>query len=72
VASWREIVLPTEEILERALPEGVIDPGGQVEGFLHFAKVDVEESRDRFRADLVNARDGDVFGTITTRFTVED
>ena len=69
---WREIDLPTEEMLERALPEGVIDPGGQVEGFLYFEKVDVEEPRVRLRADLVNARDGDIFGTITIPFTVQE
>jgi hypothetical protein len=31
---WREISLPTEEMLEQALPEGVVDHGGQMEVFI--------------------------------------
>jgi len=44
--------LPTDSMLERALPEGVLANGGSVSGFLYFQKVDVRESRATFQAGL--------------------
>ena len=44
--------LPTVSMLERALPEGVLENGGSVSGFLYFQKVDARESRATFHAGL--------------------
>jgi hypothetical protein len=52
---WREIELPTEEMLELALNEGVLEDGGEVTGFLYFEKVDPETRQVRFKAELSNA-----------------
>jgi hypothetical protein len=49
--AWRA-GLPTDSMLERALPEGVLEDGGSVSGFLYFQKVDVRESRATFQAGL--------------------
>jgi hypothetical protein len=49
--AWRE-GLPTDSMLERALPEGVLENGGSVSGFLYFQKVGVRESRATFQAGL--------------------
>jgi len=49
--AWRA-GLPTDSMLERALPEGVLENGGSVSGFLYFQKVDVRESRATFQAGL--------------------
>ena len=49
--AWRA-GLPTDSMLERALPEGVLENGGSVSGFLYFQKVDVRESRATFHAGL--------------------
>ena len=66
-----DIELPTDEMLNRALPEGVLESGGSVEGFVYFEKVTEDVPRVTFRADLVNANTGDVFGEIRVPFTVE-
>lgn len=68
---YRDIELPTQEMVEQVLPEGVIDPGGSVSGFLYFERVDPEAPRVRFRADLANARTGETFGEVSIPFTVE-
>lgn len=68
--AWESIALPTEEMVAEVLPEGVLEPGGRVEGFLYFEHVDPEAPRVRFRADLTNADTGEVFGEISIPFTV--
>ncbi|MDT0631680.1 hypothetical protein RQM47_02885 [Rubrivirga sp. S365] len=70
--AYREIALPTEEMVREALPEGVIDPGGRVSGFLYFERVPPSAPRVRFRADLVDARTGETFGEISIPFVVEE
>lgn len=67
---WVEIPLPTRGMLEWALPEGVIRPGGHVEGFFYFERVDPEEPYVVFRADLVTD-DGQRFGEVRIPFNVE-
>ena len=44
--------LPTASMLDRALPEGVLENSGTASGFLYFQKVDVRESRATFLAGL--------------------
>lgn len=68
---WERTELPTPEMLARVLPEGVLAPGGRVEGFLYFEKVDPGvTSRLRYRAALVNARTGERFATVSVPFLV--
>jgi hypothetical protein len=67
---WREIELPTPAMLERALPEGRIEAGGSVEGFLYFEKVNPEVNRVEFRMDLHNAERGREMGTLEIPFIV--
>lgn len=62
---WREVDLPTEEMLERALPEGVIQAGGRVTGTLYFEPVEPESGTVEFRFDLVNSKDSEVFGSVS-------
>jgi hypothetical protein len=68
---WQQIELPTHEMLNEALPDGVIKPGGRVSGFLYFQEVDDKLPRVRFEYDLVNASNGNIFGTITIPLLVE-
>ena len=70
--AYREIALPTEEMVREALPEGVIDPGGRVSGFLYFERVPPTAPRVRFRADLADAQSGETFGEISIPFVVEE
>ena len=43
---------PSADMLDRALPEGVLENSGTASGFLYFQKVDVRESRATFLAGL--------------------
>ena len=43
---------PTASMLDRALPEGVLEKGGTASGFLYFQKVDAREDRATFLAGL--------------------
>lgn len=67
---WKRVDLPTPEMLNKALPEGVIQPGGSISGFLYFEKVDPNEPMVKFRADLVNARTNQAFGQVSIPFEV--
>jgi hypothetical protein len=62
---WREVDLPTEEMLEQALPEGVIQPGGRVSGTVYFQPVDPRAGLVQLRFDLVNGENGEVFGAVS-------
>ena len=62
--------LPTADMLARALPEGVVEPGGSVAGFLYFAGVGNDVARVGLRADLVNADTGQLRVSLTLPFVV--
>lgn len=71
---WRRsrvrVELPTPEMLRRALPEGVLEAGGELEGFLYFEKIpgSVAGERVRFHADLLDAMTGERFATLHIPF----
>ncbi len=69
-SGYRRIELPTEDMLERALPEGVVEPGGRVGGFLYFQRIK-GAGPFTFNADLVDARSGERFGGIVIPFVAE-
>lgn len=62
--------LPTRDMLRRALPEGVLEDGGSVAGFVYFQNVSGREHSVTLRARLVDARTGEQFGTLDIRFGV--
>jgi hypothetical protein len=68
---WATIDLPTQEMLLRALPEGMIRDGGYVSGFVYFERVPESEPRVTVQMDLVGARSGNRFGRITIPFRVK-
>jgi hypothetical protein len=68
---WARIPLPTTEMLRLALPEGVLSSGGQLEGWIYFERIPKNFSQVTFRADLINAKTGRIFGEIRIPFTVE-
>jgi len=61
---WDRVPLPTDRMLEQAIPEGVLEPGGSISGFLYFEPVDPEEQQVTFRTNLVDAARGHAFGEI--------
>ncbi len=69
---WENTALPTETMLERALPEGVLMSGGSATGFVYFEKVDPGVvDRVRFRYDLENPAAGYIFGEIRIPLILE-
>jgi hypothetical protein len=67
---WREVELPTIEMLQEALPDGAIEPGGMVSGFLYFEPVGPDTPKVSFRMDIADARQGEIFGNIHIPFLV--
>lgn len=67
---WAQFQLPTREMLRLALPDGVVDVGGYVSGFLYFQNISTKEQRVKFIAKLINAVNGDLMGTVSMPFKV--
>lgn len=70
---WRTMLrvnLPSDDMIQKALPEGVLDPGGRITGFVYF-----EELRDSLHTDftfrLIDAVTGEPFGVLEVPFIVE-
>lgn len=63
LAQW-PVSLPTEDMVRRAIPEGVLAPGGEVSGFLFFQDVPQGMESVTFQFDLVDADSEQQFGTV--------
>ena len=55
-------------MLSEALPEGVVQDGGSVSGFVYFQSVTGRESAVQFEMNLVDASGGEAFGVIAIPF----
>lgn len=64
------ITLPTGDMVQKALPEGVLQPGGRITGFLYFEEVE-DTSRVTFVARLVDADTNEWIGSVEIPFDVE-
>jgi hypothetical protein len=62
--------LPTRDMLNRALPEGTLEDGGVVTGFLYFQGVADRERSVTLQAQLVDANSGEPFGSLNIPFEV--
>jgi hypothetical protein len=56
--------LPTEDMIRKALPEQVLEPGDRIRGFLYFDDIDFDDDRGMFVANLVNAATEEPVATI--------
>jgi hypothetical protein len=54
--AFRRVSLPTGDMVQKALPEGVLQAGGRITGFLYFEAADFARDRGTFLFDLVDAR----------------
>lgn len=68
--TWVDIELPTGDMIQKALPEGVLDPGGRVTGYLYFQNVKRDAGLVEFTQELVSAEGRDI-GTVRIPFEVE-
>jgi hypothetical protein len=75
-ADLRSTIRPTMEMLNFALPEGIIDAGGSVSGFLYFQQVRPGTESVTLRGTLVSLGTSDsspggaIFGEISIPYTV--
>jgi hypothetical protein len=63
--------LPTTDMYEKALREGVLENDHQLSGFLYFQKIDKKVPRISFNAKLVDAKTGEIFGILSLPLTIE-
>lgn len=68
--AWCEEPLPTKDMVKRELPEGRLENGGTVAGFLYFQGVADRERQVILQAQLVDASTGEKFGELTIPFQV--
>jgi len=61
--AWVE-PLPTREMMNDALPEGVLRPGGSIGGFVYFQNVAPREGNLTFVANVLDAETQETMGTI--------
>ncbi|MCL4401459.1 MAG: hypothetical protein M1436_02165 [Acidobacteria bacterium] len=67
---WQQS-LPTGDMVSKAVPEGVLDDGGRITGFLYFQKVPKGVASATLSFDLVDANTGRKLTTIHIPFTVK-
>jgi hypothetical protein len=67
---WAQRRIAMDEIRRHALPEGVVEPGGQVTGFVYFEDVDEDAARVSFHAELPNPGSGLSATSLTVPFDV--
>jgi hypothetical protein len=62
--------LPTADMLNNALPEGTLEPGGRLQGFLYFQGVGQREDAVTLQMKLVDVETGESFGALDIPFQV--
>jgi hypothetical protein len=68
---YLRVPLPTSEMIRLALPEGALDPGATVEGFLYFDRVKRKAGRVTFEATIVTAFSGERLGVVAIPFVAD-
>ena len=68
---WDGRAGPSAPMVENGLPEGVLDPGGALSGFLYYERVPADAHEVTLRAELVAAGSGQRFGEVSIPFVVE-
>ena len=61
--------LPAGEMVDQALPEGDLEPGGTVAGFLYFERVPDSTRKVAFRFKMMDGKTREAFGSIEIPLT---
>lgn len=69
---WADVELPTAEMLERVIPEGVLEPGGYVDGVLFFEHVPEDARGLMLRAELRSPETDQVLARFEIPLVVEE
>ena len=67
-SAYRTVELPTKDMRQLALPEGVLKPGEKITGFLFFDDLDDDISDVEFDVQLVDAATRRRFGVVEIPF----
>lgn len=68
VTRYAQVALPTADMVQRALPEGVISTGGHAEGFVYFEAFRRGAKTLTLSVDIVDAVSGTTLGTAQIPF----
>jgi hypothetical protein len=68
VTVYRRVELPTVDMLQRALPEGVLAAGGSAAGFVYFEALDRDAGIVTLNVNVVDAATGETIGTVSIPF----
>jgi hypothetical protein len=68
VTVYTDVALPTPEMLQRALNEGAIEPGGAAGGFVYFKRIRRGEQILTLHVDIIDQASGNVVGTANIPF----
>lgn len=65
-------VLPTPQMIARALPEGVLDPGGRLDGYVYFEKPQQKQGTGvNLRVELRSVDGSEPFISVTLPFVLD-
>ncbi len=68
--AWR-VGLPTQDMMVQALPEGVVEPGGKVAGFLYMEHKPKDGKYSKFIGQIVNAETQETLGNISVPIEID-
>lgn len=66
----RLLNLPTAEMLAAALPEGILEDGAEISGFLYFEELERRERPISLRVELIDAASGQSMSMVAMPFQV--
>jgi hypothetical protein len=69
--AYQRVSLPTGDMIQKGLPEGVLGPGGRITGFLYFEALEDVRHIDLV-FDLIDATTEERFGRIDIPFVYDD
>jgi hypothetical protein len=67
-SAYRNIELPTQDMIRQALPEGVLSPGQTIQGFVYFEDLDDDITDVMFSMPLLDTSGRRAFGHIEIPF----
>jgi hypothetical protein len=71
LTTYRSIQLPTADMVQRALPEGVLAPGGRAAGFIYFQRLDRDVGTVTLNVEVVDANEGSTLGVVRFPFVAK-
>jgi hypothetical protein len=69
VTRYQQVALPTVDMVQRALPEGVLEAGGSAMGFVYFESLHRDAKMLTLAVEIVDAASGTAVGTARIPFT---